>query len=69
LKGYGLEMIDRVPLIIEATPYNSDYLATKAQKMGHLLVQTYLVTVAIHWKEEQLSVDRSLPASWKNSAT
>jgi 3,4-dihydroxy 2-butanone 4-phosphate synthase/GTP cyclohydrolase II len=50
LKGYGLEMIDRVPLLIEATAYNSDYLATKAQKLGHLLLQAYLVTLAIHWQ-------------------
>ncbi|MGB3292487.1 MAG: bifunctional 3,4-dihydroxy-2-butanone-4-phosphate synthase/GTP cyclohydrolase II [Phormidesmis sp.] len=52
LKGYGLEMVDRVPLLIEATAYNASYLATKAKKMGHLLLQTYLVTVAIHWREE-----------------
>lgn len=52
LKGYGLEMVDRVPLLIEATAYNANYLATKAKKMGHLLLQTYLVTVAIHWRAE-----------------
>lgn len=52
LKGYGLEMVDRVPLIIEATPYNSYYLETKAQKLGHLLLQTYLVTIAIQTKED-----------------
>jgi 3,4-dihydroxy 2-butanone 4-phosphate synthase/GTP cyclohydrolase II len=57
IKGYGLEMVDRVPLIIEATSYNSNYLATKAKKMGHLLVQTFLVTVAIHWKAGQRSVE------------
>lgn len=51
LKGYGLEIVDRVPLLIEATDYNSEYLATKANKLGHLLLQTYLVTVAIDWKE------------------
>ncbi|MEO1393094.1 MAG: bifunctional 3,4-dihydroxy-2-butanone-4-phosphate synthase/GTP cyclohydrolase II [Cyanobacteria bacterium J06634_5] len=51
LKGYGLEMVDRVPLLIEATTYNAHYLATKAKKLGHLLLQTYLVTVAIHWRE------------------
>jgi 3,4-dihydroxy 2-butanone 4-phosphate synthase/GTP cyclohydrolase II len=50
IKGYGLEMVNRVPLIIEATPYNSDYLATKAKKMGHMLVQTYLITIALHWQ-------------------
>lgn len=52
LKGYGMEMVDRVPLLIEATTYNADYLATKAEKLGHLLLQTFLVTVAIHWRDE-----------------
>lgn len=52
LKGYGLEMVDRVPLIIEATPYNSHYLETKAQKLGHLMLQTYLVTIALQTKED-----------------
>ncbi|MFS8120285.1 MAG: bifunctional 3,4-dihydroxy-2-butanone-4-phosphate synthase/GTP cyclohydrolase II, partial [Microcoleus sp.] len=51
LKGYGIEIADRVPLLIEATDYNSIYLATKAEKLGHLLLQTYLVTVAIQWDE------------------
>ena len=52
LKGYGLDMINRVPLIIEATPYNSHYLETKAQKLGHLLIQTYLVTIALQTKAD-----------------
>ncbi|MBD2308210.1 bifunctional 3,4-dihydroxy-2-butanone-4-phosphate synthase RibB/GTP cyclohydrolase II RibA [Chroococcidiopsis sp. FACHB-1243] len=56
LKGYGLEVVDRVPLLIEANDYNSNYLATKASKLGHMLLQTYLVAVAIHWQEESLSV-------------
>ncbi|AVH66820.1 bifunctional 3,4-dihydroxy-2-butanone-4-phosphate synthase/GTP cyclohydrolase II [Nostoc sp. 'Peltigera membranacea cyanobiont' N6] len=52
VKGYGLEVVDRVPLLIEANEYNSYYLATKAKKLGHLLLQTYLVTVAIHWQDD-----------------
>jgi len=56
LKGYGLEMVDRVPLLIEATPYNSSYLAAKAEKLGHLLLQTYLTTISIRWRDEPLSV-------------
>jgi 3,4-dihydroxy 2-butanone 4-phosphate synthase/GTP cyclohydrolase II len=56
LKGYGLEVVDRVPLLIEATPYNSNYLATKAEKLGHLLLQTYLLSVGIHWQDEPRSV-------------
>lgn len=54
LKGYGLEMVDRVPLLIESNPFNCSYLATKAEKLGHMLLQTYLVTVAIHWQEPDL---------------
>jgi 3,4-dihydroxy 2-butanone 4-phosphate synthase / GTP cyclohydrolase II len=55
LKGYGLEIVDRLPLLIEATDYNSQYLATKAQKLGHLLLQTYLITVAVSWSEGAIS--------------
>ncbi|KYC39397.1 3,4-dihydroxy-2-butanone 4-phosphate synthase [Scytonema hofmannii PCC 7110] len=56
LKGYGLEVVDRVPLLIEATDYNSYYLTTKAKKLGHMLLQTYLVTVAIHWQDDPKAV-------------
>ncbi|MEH2210148.1 bifunctional 3,4-dihydroxy-2-butanone-4-phosphate synthase/GTP cyclohydrolase II [Nostoc sp.] len=56
VKGYGLEVVDRVPLLIEATEYNSYYLATKAKKLGHMLLQTYLVTVAIHWQDDPEAV-------------
>ncbi len=52
IKGYGLELVDRVPLLIEANPFNTTYLSTKAEKLGHLLLQTYLVTLAIHWCDE-----------------
>jgi 3,4-dihydroxy 2-butanone 4-phosphate synthase/GTP cyclohydrolase II len=57
LKGYGIEIVDRVPLLIEATDYNSVYLATKAKKLGHLLLQTYLVTVALKWDETPTQSD------------
>ncbi len=56
LKGYGLEMVDRVPLLIEATVHNAAYLTTKAEKLGHLMIQTYLATVAIHWQDDPQSV-------------
>ena len=55
LKGYGLEVMDRVPLLIEANTFNTLYLNTKAQKLGHLLLQTYLVTLAIHWATDEPS--------------
>ncbi|MBW4443605.1 MAG: bifunctional 3,4-dihydroxy-2-butanone-4-phosphate synthase RibB/GTP cyclohydrolase II RibA [Plectolyngbya sp. WJT66-NPBG17] len=56
LKGYGLEMVDRVPLLTEATSYNSSYLTTKAEKLGHLFLRTYLVTIALHLRDDLNSV-------------
>jgi 3,4-dihydroxy 2-butanone 4-phosphate synthase/GTP cyclohydrolase II len=56
LKGYGLEMVDRVPLLIEATSYNSGYLTTKAEKLGHWMLRTYLVTIALQWQDEPHSI-------------
>jgi 3,4-dihydroxy 2-butanone 4-phosphate synthase/GTP cyclohydrolase II len=56
VKGYGLDVVDRLPLLIESNDFNAYYLATKAKKLGHMLLQTYLVTVAIHWQDELESV-------------
>jgi 3,4-dihydroxy 2-butanone 4-phosphate synthase / GTP cyclohydrolase II len=56
LKGYGLEVVDRMALLIEANDYNSIYLATKAEKLGHLLLQTYLITVAIDFNQNLDSI-------------
>ncbi len=58
LKGYGLEIVERVPLLIEANDYNSNYLATKAEKLGHLFLQTYLVTIALSWEENPPSISQ-----------
>jgi len=37
LKGYGLEVVERVPIIVEANRKNIAYLRTKQEKMGHML--------------------------------
>src|SRR3954464_3092103 len=37
LEGFGLEIVDRVPLEIEPNPHNEHYLRTKRERMGHLL--------------------------------
>jgi 3,4-dihydroxy 2-butanone 4-phosphate synthase/GTP cyclohydrolase II len=37
LKGYGLEVVERVPILVEANKKNINYLRTKQEKMGHLL--------------------------------
>jgi 3,4-dihydroxy 2-butanone 4-phosphate synthase/GTP cyclohydrolase II len=36
LEGYGLAIVDRVPLQVPSTAYNARYLETKREKMGHL---------------------------------
>jgi 3,4-dihydroxy 2-butanone 4-phosphate synthase/GTP cyclohydrolase II len=35
LIGYGLEIVENVPLVIPPNPHNAKYLATKRDKMGH----------------------------------
>jgi 3,4-dihydroxy 2-butanone 4-phosphate synthase/GTP cyclohydrolase II len=37
LSGYGLEIVERVPLKISPNPHNQTYLTTKQKKMGHEL--------------------------------
>ncbi|AFZ47379.1 GTP cyclohydrolase II [Cyanobacterium stanieri PCC 7202] len=58
LKGYGIDIVERLPLFIEANDYNSNYLNTKAEKLGHLLLQTFLCTIAITWEHTQSPTER-----------
>ncbi|MGI6033461.1 MAG: bifunctional 3,4-dihydroxy-2-butanone-4-phosphate synthase/GTP cyclohydrolase II [Coriobacteriales bacterium] len=37
LEEFGLEIVERVPIQMEANEYDAGYLKTKAEKMGHLL--------------------------------
>lgn len=37
LRGFGLEVVDQVPIVAGANEHNAGYLATKREKMGHLL--------------------------------
>lgn len=37
LEAYDLEIVEQIPISFEANPYNERYLATKKEKMGHLL--------------------------------
>lgn len=37
LEGYGIQIVETIPLVIESNPHNRFYLETKANKMGHNL--------------------------------
>jgi 3,4-dihydroxy 2-butanone 4-phosphate synthase/GTP cyclohydrolase II len=37
IEGYGLEIIETVPLEVPPTTENLAYLRTKAEKLGHLI--------------------------------
>jgi 3,4-dihydroxy 2-butanone 4-phosphate synthase/GTP cyclohydrolase II len=38
LSGYGLEIVETVPLEIKANPHNEKYLTTKRDKLGHKIM-------------------------------
>ncbi|MFC1916531.1 bifunctional 3,4-dihydroxy-2-butanone-4-phosphate synthase/GTP cyclohydrolase II [Chloroflexota bacterium] len=37
LEGYGLKVVETIPIIISPNPHNLHYLETKQKKLGHLL--------------------------------
>lgn len=37
LEGYGLQVVEQVPIRVKANPHNERYLKTKREKLGHLL--------------------------------
>src|SRR5215468_1302892 len=37
LEGYGLEIVEQVPIKVKPNPHNLHYLKTKREKLGHLL--------------------------------
>lgn len=40
LEGYGLEVIENVPVEIAPNPYNKEYMHTKKERMGHTLLKS-----------------------------
>lgn len=37
LMGYGIEIVENIPIVIKPNKYNKKYLKTKQDKMGHIL--------------------------------
>ncbi|MBC7691672.1 MAG: bifunctional 3,4-dihydroxy-2-butanone-4-phosphate synthase/GTP cyclohydrolase II [Methylotenera sp.] len=46
LDGYGLKVIERVPIQMESNPFNQVYLNTKREKLGHHLSENHLAEKA-----------------------
>jgi 3,4-dihydroxy 2-butanone 4-phosphate synthase / GTP cyclohydrolase II len=38
-RGFGLEVVDQVPIVSSPNEFNAHYLATKREKLGHILPQ------------------------------
>jgi 3,4-dihydroxy 2-butanone 4-phosphate synthase/GTP cyclohydrolase II len=38
LSGYGIEIIESVPIEIKSNPHNENYLRTKRDKLGHQIL-------------------------------
>jgi 3,4-dihydroxy 2-butanone 4-phosphate synthase/GTP cyclohydrolase II len=50
LGGYGLQVEDRVPLVMDAGSHNAAYLQTKRIKLGHLMdVEAHGLTAVLAW--------------------
>jgi 3,4-dihydroxy 2-butanone 4-phosphate synthase/GTP cyclohydrolase II len=43
LKGYGLEIVERIALEIHPNPINAKYLETKRDKLGHLISNDWIL--------------------------
>ena len=43
LKGYGLEIVERIPIEICPNPSNANYLETKRDKLGHLILKDWIL--------------------------
>lgn len=44
LKGHGLEIIERIPIEITPNPCNARYLETKRDKLGHLILNNWIIS-------------------------
>ena len=45
LEGYGLSIVERIPIEVLANEHNVDYLRTKVERMGHTMAPTQPVAV------------------------
>jgi 3,4-dihydroxy 2-butanone 4-phosphate synthase/GTP cyclohydrolase II len=54
ITGYGLRVVERIPLAIEPTPENAAYLRTKRDRMGHVFDSSDISGAAIDHTTERI---------------
>ncbi len=52
LEGFGLEVVDRVPIVVNPNPHNKEYLEAKREKCGHLLEELQGEKCSLEFDEE-----------------
>ncbi|WP_285135627.1 GTP cyclohydrolase II [Microbacterium sp. lyk4-40-TSB-66] len=52
LRGFGLDVVEQVPLLVGVGPNNHQYLETKRDRMGHIIGEDDLRDALAHAKEE-----------------
>jgi len=60
LQSYGIEVADRIPLVVEPNDHNLNYLTTKAKKLGHLIKLKKRKSLAIN----PVVIDEHLEDIW-----
>jgi 3,4-dihydroxy 2-butanone 4-phosphate synthase/GTP cyclohydrolase II len=66
LGGYGLQVEDRVPLVMDAGQHNATYLRTKQTKLGHLMEAPPATgpSVVIAWQGDGVEPERAEAEHW-----
>ncbi|MDQ1123030.1 GTP cyclohydrolase II [Microbacterium trichothecenolyticum] len=54
LRGFGLDVVEQVPLLVGVGPNNHQYLETKRDRMGHVIAEDDLRDALAHLKEESV---------------
>lgn len=69
LGGYGLEVVDRVPLIMDPGDHNAAYLQAKRLKMGHMLEEQSAATSQVAAPQQDAPQGLSAVLAWDGAAT
>ena len=69
LVGYGLEIVENVPLEVHPNPHNLFYLQTKRDKMGHEILSKSKVKKKVEVASSKSQVKKDVSKKSKVKAT